>query len=84
MRIDTELSSARHVTQGDPQRSVLSPWLLFNVALTALRECLPGFKPPTIRVAMRADDIVLWCIGSARSGGKVQARLKRGIDRGAD
>lgn len=72
-------SSARLVTQGVPQGSVLSP-LLFNVALAELPQYLPQPGLLELHVAIYADDIVLWCSGPTSVGRTVRDTLQCGLD----
>lgn len=82
MRIEAEPSSTRQGRRGVPQGSVPNA-LLFSVALAGPPECLAGFKLPTVRAAVYADAIFLWCVGSFLSTAKVRALLQHSIKKDA-
>lgn len=81
VKVGTMLSLSRSVTVGVvPQRSILSS-LFLNVALAALPQYLHGYKLPTIRLAIYADDIRIWCVCWARSATIVRAFPQGSVDR---
>lgn len=51
--------------------------------MAGLPDCLPGFHFPTVRIAIYADDIVLWSIGSSRRTVAVRSRWQMSLDRAA-
>lgn len=66
-----------------PQRSALSSFI-FNAAIVALPQYLPRYKLPTLRLAMYAGDVVIWCVGSAERTTTLRFRFQTGINRAAD
>lgn len=78
VKIVTELSPSKPVTHVIYQGSVPGP-LLFNAAFAAPPQCLPRYKFRAIHVATYADDIVIWCVGSARRPTTVRSRLQSTI-----
>lgn len=72
-------SSARLVTQGVPQQSVISP-LRFNMVLAEFPQYLPRLRLLELYVAIYADDIVLWCSGPTSEGKAVRYTLQCGLD----
>ncbi|KAH9366752.1 hypothetical protein HPB48_021957 [Haemaphysalis longicornis] len=65
VRLSGWVSSARPVTTGVPQDSVLSPFL-FSPALASLPTNLPNIATSPVHVSLYANDVAIWCTDATK------------------
>lgn len=71
-------SNSRKAAPGVPQRSVLSP-LLLNIAIAALPSSVSNSAGLPLQMAVYADDVAPWSIGTSARAQAIRARLQNSL-----
>lgn len=76
-------STPRHVTQGVPQGSVISPFL-FNLAMASLPGVIPQTDnplDPRVNISIYADDVAIWAVGTTDKAKLTGQTLQVALDK---